>query len=134
MSVTPKRLLIVDDETEIRSTLAAFFTSIGYEVQTASDGTDALAKIARGYDAVLCDISMPGGGGIEFLEKARRTIPGLAVFLITGYPSLESVIDARRFGVTAYFPKPLNLQELGSCIRACIGEEDSRLQSPATSC
>ncbi len=132
MGVTPKRLLIVDDEAEIRSTLAAFFTSIGYEVQTSSDGTDALAKITRGYDAVLCDISMPGGGGIEFLETARRAIPGLAVFLITGYPSLEAVIDARRFGVAAYFPKPLNLVELGSRIRAYIGEESSKLQSPST--
>jgi CheY-like chemotaxis protein len=61
----------VGDEPEIRSTLAAFFSGDGYEVETSSDITDALKKLTRGVDVVVCDIRLPGGSGIEFLWKTH---------------------------------------------------------------
>ncbi|HSB67705.1 MAG TPA: response regulator, partial [Candidatus Methylomirabilis sp.] len=79
------RLLIVDDETEIRNTLAQYFGSVGYAVETAQDVSEALQKLPSGFDIVLSDIKMPGVSGIEFLQQARRTNPRLGIFLITGY-------------------------------------------------
>lgn len=117
------RLLIVDDETEIRSTLAQYFGSVGYAVETAPDVAEALQKLASGFDIVLSDIKMPGVSGIEFLQQARRTNPRVGVFLITGYPTLETVIDAKQHGAVGYFRKPLKLKEVIARLRGYLGED-----------
>jgi CheY-like chemotaxis protein len=117
------RLLIVDDEAEIRSTLAQFFDNVGYAVETAPNVGEALGKLAPVPHVILSDIKMPGGSGIEFLQQVRQRNPDVGVFLITGYPTLETVIDAKQYGAAAYFRKPLNLMEVDSRIRAFLGED-----------
>lgn len=123
MAATVRRLLIVDDEGEIRSTLAQYFASVGYEVEVAADAAEALQKLPAGYDIVLSDIKMPGSTGIDFLRQARQIDTKVGIFLITGYPTLETLIDAKQFGAVAYFRKPLNLMEVDSRLRAYLGED-----------
>ncbi len=122
-----RRLLIVDDEEEIRATLAEYFTSVGYTVDTAATGPEALGKLSTGVQAVLCDIRMPDGSGIEFLQQARRVNPSAGVFLITGYPTLETVIDAKQYGAVGYFRKPLNLMDVEARLRVYLGEDADSL-------
>ena len=118
-----RRLLIVDDEAEVLTTLAQYFGSLGYAVETAPGVPEAIQKLTPGIDAVLSDIQMPGGSGIEFLQQARRTNPQVGIFLITGYPTLETVIDAKRYGAVGYFRKPLKFVEVDSRLRAFLGED-----------
>jgi CheY-like chemotaxis protein/anti-anti-sigma regulatory factor len=118
-----RRLLIIDDEEEIRTTLAEYFQSVGYAVETAQDSATALERLGGGAQVILSDIRMPGESGIQFLQQARKRNPDVGVFLITGYPTLETVIDAKQYGATAYFRKPLNLMEVDSRIRAYLGED-----------
>jgi DNA-binding response OmpR family regulator len=122
-----RRLLILDDEDEIRTTLAQYFGSIGYSVDTAASVPEALERLPGGIQAVLSDIRMPEASGIDFLQQARRINPKVGVFLITGYPTLETVIDAKQYGAVAYFRKPLNLMEVDSRLRAFLGEDADSL-------
>ncbi len=117
-----RKLLILDDEDEIRTTLTEYFESLGYAVETAADVPQALEKLSSGVHIVLSDIRMPGVSGIEFLQQARRIDPAVGIFLITGYPTLETVIDAKQYGAVAYFRKPLNLTEVDARLRAYLGE------------
>jgi CheY-like chemotaxis protein/anti-anti-sigma regulatory factor len=118
-----RRLLIIDDEEEIRTTLAEYFQSVGYAVDTAPDTATALERLGDQPQVILSDIRMPGESGIQFLQQARKRNPDVGVFLITGYPTLETVIDAKQYGAAAYFRKPLNLMEVDSRIRAYLGED-----------
>lgn len=118
-----RRLLIVDDEEEIRATLAQYFGSVGYAVEGAASAAEALEKLSRGFDVVLTDIKMPGTSGIDFLQEARRRNPKVGIFLMTGYPTLDTVIDAKQYGAVAYFRKPLKLGEVDSRLRAFLGDD-----------
>ena len=118
-----RRLLILDDEEEIRTTLAQYFGNLGYSIDMAADVSEALQKLPTGFQVVLSDIRMPGVSGIEFLQQARRINPALGVFLITGYPTLETVIDAKQYGAIAYFRKPLNLGDVDARLRAFLCED-----------
>jgi DNA-binding NtrC family response regulator len=112
--------LIVDDEAEIRFTLAQYFGGVGYAVETAADVPEGLEKLSRGVDIVLSDVKMPGESGIDLLRQARRVNPDVGVFLITGYPTLDTMIDAKQFGAVALFRKPLKLAELDARLRAFL--------------
>jgi CheY-like chemotaxis protein len=122
-----RRLLILDDEEEIRTTLAQYFGSLGYRVDIAANVPEALEKLPEGFHVVLSDIRMPDADGMDFLQQARRINPKLGVFFITGYPTLETVIDAKQLGAVAYFRKPLNLAQVESRLRAFLGEEGESL-------
>jgi CheY-like chemotaxis protein len=120
---TRHRLLIVDDEAEIRTTLAQYFGGLGYAVDIAADAPEALAKLEQGFDAILSDIRMPGMDGIDFLQQARRLNPEAGIFLITGFASLDTMIEAKQWGAIGYFRKPLRLTEVDSQLRAFLGED-----------
>jgi DNA-binding response OmpR family regulator len=122
-----RRLLIVDDEEEIRSTLTEYFDGLGYAVDSAANVTEAMEKLPNGFEVVLSDIRMPEVSGIEFLQQVRRTTPAPGIFLITGYPTLETVIDAKQYGAVAYFRKPLNLAEVDARLRAFLGDDAQSL-------
>ena len=101
MSETPsraRRVLVVDDDKLIRTMLSDFLTEAGYVVDTAEDAKQALERLAEPYDAMLSDIMMPGVSGLELLQQVRARSPQLGVFLLTAYPKLETLHEARRCG------------------------------------
>ncbi len=119
------RILIVDDEEDIRLTLAHFLKDEGYQCQTAQNGETALEKVQEGgIDVVLTDVSMPGMGGIELMRQVHQWSPETMVLLMTAYASVETAIQALRSGAADYFLKPLDLDELAVRIGSLIQRQE----------
>lgn len=107
------RILIVDDDTEIRRALSEILIAAGYEVHGADGGEAAVSRLAaRDIDAVLSDIRMPELDGVELLREIHATDPDLPVILMTGEPSLDTAVRAIEHGVLRYLTKPFDGAEL----------------------
>ncbi|HWR20322.1 MAG TPA: response regulator, partial [Verrucomicrobiae bacterium] len=121
--MTGARILLVDDEPEIRRLLSRYLQRLGYTVREAEDGEAAVAAATVEIpDVVITDMSMPRLGGLELLEQLRNMDPGLPVIVLTGHGSIENVIAAMRRGAAFdYLLKPLpNLTVLEMAVaRAC---------------
>ncbi len=102
------QLLIVDDEQEIRDLLQRHFRYLGYEVETAENGRDALRVLARKRtDVVISDIRMPGMDGTELLKVIRQDYPMIRVIMITGFVTQESILACMRRGAETCIFKPI---------------------------
>ncbi|MCA1635922.1 MAG: response regulator [Acidobacteria bacterium] len=123
------RLLVVDDEENVRVTTAAILEQEGYAVETASDGREALEKVARGdFDLVLTDLRMEDMDGITLLHELQTRHPQLITIVLTGYASIESSIDALRQGVYDYLVKPCVVDDLKQTVRRALEHGDQRLR------
>lgn len=110
---SPIRLLIVDDDEQLRQTLARRFQRNGLTVTEAASGEIALEKIAQiRCDVALLDLHMPGMSGIELLEKLKERQPEMEVLLLTAHGSIETAIQAMKRGAYDYLTKPFHLPEL----------------------
>jgi DNA-binding NtrC family response regulator len=119
------RLLIVDDQPQIRGLLEEYFAAAEFAVAAVADVPAAVATLPNGFDVVISDIRMPGQSGIDFLQQAKAQQPTLGVFLITGYPEMGTIVDAKCYGAQAYFQKPLNLEVLEERIREYLATVDT---------
>ncbi len=100
-------VLIVDDDPLVRETLEEMLEDHGLEAQTAPGGEEALtAAGSSDFDAVLCDIQMPGKDGVVLLPELRELRPTTPVILMTGYASIDSAVAAMRAGAFDYITKP----------------------------
>jgi ATP-dependent Lon protease len=116
-----KPILIVEDETIMRESLRDWLIDGGYEVETANEGDQALKAIAeRDFDLVLLDLRLPGKNGIEVLQAGRKIRPNLRIVIITGYPSVDTAVQAMKQGAVDYLPKPLNLDDLEELIQGTL--------------
>ncbi len=107
------RVLVVDDEEIIASTLQEFLVGEGYEVAVASDGPSALEALERFEpDVALCDIQLPGIDGLDLLERLLLIRPELMVLIITAYATVETAVSAFRRGAHDYLMKPVIFDEL----------------------
>ncbi|MBI2081407.1 MAG: response regulator [candidate division NC10 bacterium] len=107
------RLLIVDDEENLRSSLCQAFRMEGYEVTGAADAQEALSLIQGAtFDVLLSDLMMPGLDGLSLLEKARVLLPEAVIILMTGQATVESAIRALKGGAYDYILKPFKLEEV----------------------
>jgi DNA-binding NtrC family response regulator len=105
--------MVVDDEKNIRSTLAEYFTEVGYEVVEVDNGEDALKELKPGkFDCIISDLSMPGMDGIELLKRSRLQDPDIRFFIMTGYPGIDSAVNAIREGACDYLAKPVRMDEI----------------------
>ena len=112
------RLLLVEDDASLRSTLSTFLELEGFEVDEASGTEIALRKLANGsYPLVLSDIYLDARTGLDVLEEAKRCNPSCAVILMTGRGSMETVVAATRGGAFDYVAKPFDLDEILSVLR-----------------
>ena len=108
-----EKILVIDDEEETRNILKDFFLLKGYEVETAADGEGALRKVgASPFDCIISDLVMPGMDGIELLKRIKTDDSKVMFLLITGYPSIESAVDAVKLGAYDYVSKPLRFEDL----------------------
>ena len=107
------RILVVDDEEIIASTLHEFLTGEGYEVAAAGDGPTALAALDLFEpDVAVCDIQLPGIDGLELLDRLILARPELMVLIITAYATVETAVAAFRRGAHDYLIKPIIFEEL----------------------
>jgi len=101
------KILVVDDEADIRESLQALLEMEGYVVDLAASGAEGLRAVeARDYDLMLLDLMMPDLSGMEVLQEVRSRDRDLPIFLITAYGSTQVAVDALKAGATDYFPKP----------------------------
>lgn len=112
------RVLLVDDEAQILRNYARALQKIGWTVDTASDGAEAVQRIRpQAYDVIVSDLSMPTMGGVELLQEVRRRDLDVPVVLMTGDPRVESAIEAIAFGAFRYLVKPVDLSEFTGVVR-----------------
>ncbi len=103
------QLLIVDDEIEICKSLSLYFKSIGYDVDIAQNGIEALNIFAKKrIDVLISDIVMPEMDGVELLGEVRKQYPMTRVIMITGYVTLENGLACMRRGADTFIFKPLD--------------------------
>lgn len=117
------RVLVVDDEAEVRSALARLLDLLGYSADEAASGQEALEMLKRApYDVLVLDIRMPGMGGVEVMQRARQTRPGLPVVFLTGYATLESAVAAVKAHAADYLFKPAGIHELADAVASALRE------------
>ena len=116
------RILVVDDEEQVRRVLRLVLERAGYEVDTAADGNEAVAVFDPvRHDVVITDIVMPEKEGIETIQELRQKSTGVRIIAISGGGRIspEEYLDwAKRFGVHCTFTKPINRDELLSTLAA----------------
>ncbi len=117
------RILVVDDEADIRESLEMLLQSEGYTVDLAHNGTEGLARFdAANYDMVLLDLMMPDKSGMEVLAEIRERDRETPVAMITAYGSVEVAVQALKAGASDYFSKPWDNEKLLLEMGRLIGE------------
>ena len=113
MAERKSRVLVADDEEEIRKILSRILEKEGFEVITASDGEQAMQKICSDIpDAVLLDVRMPGLNGMEVLKKIKAIEENLPVVLVTAYADTHQAVEAMKEGAYDYLAKPFDNNEV----------------------
>jgi signal transduction histidine kinase/ActR/RegA family two-component response regulator len=127
MATGTARLLIMDDEETLRRVLRGVLTKLGYQVQTARDGAEAIAlcenekAAGRGFEAVLLDLTVRGGmGGIETAEKLRELDPSLKLIVSSGYADAPVMSDFRRYGFDDVVRKPWSVAQVSEVFRRVL--------------
>jgi DNA-binding response OmpR family regulator len=115
------RVLVVDDEAEIRSVLARFLDLLGYRADEAASGRQALEMLKRiPYDVIVLDICLPGMDGVEVMHHARQVRPDLPIILLTGHATLESAVAAVKAQAADYLFKPASMRDLATAIAGAL--------------
>ena len=117
------RILVADDERNIRDSIAAYVTGEGIEAVTAADGTAARALIeSEAFDALVLDLRMPGIGGLDILRWLREGGPELPVIMISAYGDLKDAVQAMKLGARDYLVKPFDPEELLIRLKRILAE------------
>ncbi|MBI2160495.1 MAG: sigma-54-dependent Fis family transcriptional regulator [Candidatus Rokubacteria bacterium] len=115
------RVLVADDDADIRELLSDALTQWGYDVIAVGSGREAVARITRElFDAALVDIWMPGVDGLQLLDEIKRHNAAIDVVMMTGDPMVSTAVQALKSGAYDYLVKPLNLDELRHLMRRVL--------------
>lgn len=106
------RILLADDEDTFRSATAKLLEQEGYHCDCARDSEEASRLLTSQHDALISDIRMPGNMEFEFLRDVRARFPTLSIVMVTGYPSVQTAVEALRFAFSDYLLKPVDWLEL----------------------
>lgn len=122
------KILIVEDEAELRNVIQAFLEKELYVVETASDYAGGLAKLANyQYDCILLDITLPGGTGMQLLRELRALGKGDSVIIISAKDSVEDKVYGLELGADDYLAKPFHLAELLARIKTVIRRKNQQV-------
>jgi len=135
MSSIEIRMLVVDDEEDMRATLTDFIGKMGVNVRQAANLEEArrlLGNNADPFDLVVTDLRLPDGSGLDVVRAAHSRRPDTLVTIVTGYASLDSAIEAIRLGAYDYITKPFTLDQIGVQVRNMVqrillSKENARL-------
>lgn len=126
----PPRVLVVDDEPAICRGIERVLTREQYQVTAVGDGPAALALLeCEAFEVLLVDLRMPGTDGLTVLERALARHPTMVAVVITGYPALETAVEAIKRGAYDYIPKPFSPDELRAVVRRAFDRQ--KLQAEA---
>ena len=124
-----EKILVVDDELFVRELLSEFLGKQGFEVFLAESGEKAL-EVAKSIPVqiALIDLKMPGLDGIQTLKELKKIIPEILPIIMTGYPTIESAVEALRSGACDYVIKPFKLNELRASIDRVLKEHQLKYE------
>lgn len=123
------RILIADDEPNVRFIIERTLAHEGYKLDTAISGADAIEKInTQDYDLLLLDIHMPPIDGLQVLQEVKAKDPNIVVILLTGYGTIESAVEALRLGAFDYLFKPASPQTIRERIKEGLASRQQSLQ------
>jgi len=118
-----KRILIVDDDAELRANLSEILKNAGYHTDEASSGGEAIRKAtSEDFDIMLLDLIMPKMNGIDVLTEMQKIKPGIKVIMITAFATVENAVEAIRKGASDYISKPFKIDALLATIRGVLEE------------
>jgi DNA-binding NtrC family response regulator len=125
------RLLVIDDEEDVREMLEFILSAEGFEVATVDGGLAAveLAR-ARPFDLAITDMRMPGMNGIETLVALKQRDPSLEVLVVTGYASEQTAAECIRLGAYGYLRKPFEIAELRPLIDGALARRAAAAATP----
>lgn len=124
------KILVVEDESGMRTTLVANLEEAGYRVTACNREKDATEYVQRDApDVVIADLRLPDGSGLEILESLKEFKPEASFILVTGYASLETAVAALNQGAYAYITKPFNMDEVHATIRNAIRQQRLLLEN-----
>ena len=121
------RILIIDDDENIRRVLETILTDEGYIVESADNAAKGIEKSEKAFfNLALIDVRLPDMEGIEVLSKLRGTKPKMRKIIVTGYPTLQNAINAVNKGANAYVMKPLDVEKNSSNNQGTIAKAAGR--------
>ncbi len=130
MTIDHPLILIVDDELPICQNCIKILSKIGYTVEYALNGYDALKMLDEyQFDVVITDLKMSRLGGMEVLRRIKEFHPEINVIVITGYASVSSAVEVMKMGAFDYLPKPFTPEELRSVVYQALEERKIQLQN-----
>ena len=123
------KVLILDDEVQVRECVRRQLAASGYETAGAASSIDALNMLrSRFFDLVVCDLCMPGSGGIEFLRQAIAHHPDTGVVLMSGIHDLQIAVEAMRLGALDYISKPFTADQIAHTVAGALGRLRERTE------
>jgi len=124
-----KRILIVDDDAAILDVLGQYMKIIGLDAVCAASGEDGLKTFRKDqFDIVVSDIKMANMDGLTLLGEIKKIDPDVLFIMITGYPSIEPVLEAMKKGAVDYLVKPFQFDEIKIKIERALVEKDMNKQ------
>ena len=119
-----KSVLIVDDEKNIRLTLALALETLNLVVEMAASGEEALGKLAqKSYSLLFLDMRLPGLDGLEVLRRVVKTWPQIKVIVITAYGSADIAVEAMSLGAVDFLAKPFNPEDVRKIVTRILSQE-----------
>ncbi len=125
----PAKILVADDEQNLRRVLVALLRRDGHDVLQASTGLEAIERLAE-VDVVITDLRMPGADGMEVLRTATKSYPHVPVIMITAYGSVGQAVEAIKAGAFDYIEKPFEQTSIRSIIEKAIGQAAANRMAP----
>ena len=118
------RVLVVEDEPNLRRVLAAMIERAGFHAVTANDGEDGLRRLDDSFAAVVTDLRMPKVDGMTLLKQARVRCPDVPVIMITAHGSVDNAVEAVKAGAFDYIEKPFEHDHLLQVIEKAVSTHD----------
>ncbi len=129
-SIQASQVLVVDDEEIARTNLGYILRKEGHQVATAANGLEALEKVkAQEFDVILTDLKMEKMDGLQLLESVKQVSPRTEIIMVTGYPTVNTAVDALKKGAAHYLSKPIKLEELRATVREIVEKKRHRQMS-----
>jgi two-component system response regulator AtoC len=126
-AMSGNRVLVIDDEKNMRHMLEIMLKKAGYEAETAGDGLEGLEKMGQAdFDFVLCDLKMPKMDGMTFLSRARERFAEKTFIMMSAYGTIDNAVDAMKIGAYDYISKPFKTDEVLLTLKKA--EERERLK------
>jgi DNA-binding NtrC family response regulator len=126
-SESKKKILIVDDDAQMRLALTEAISRLGHDCVACDSGLDALARMPEtGFSLVVTDMKMPSMDGLAFLREVRRRSSSVPVLVITGFGTVENAVETMKEGATDYLMKPFSFDTLGKTIEGILGRQQEQ--------